>query len=593
MLGDAPAPPPPSPSADAAAVVDAHHHPQSVDWSEAYGAQALDGPRLAALRLALQSNDEDAAQEAAFTLGRRAPVESFGSVLGVLPERLLREFARGAAGRTAEAQPAQMPTPFATMLTWPHPPLEVVSWAARAHATVPGFAAPMHRALLASDRLDDQIAGARLIHAPNVPIAIDLIGGLRPLPMALAFAAVAARGSTVPDAWSEWIRGVSVRLAASPRAWAQTWLALVSSAPLTDPGVRAAFLGTADVVLTVSTGEAAVDASFRCEAARHYDLLTGTTARIDACAADSHRWRSLVAKARFLVRRPNDPGAGVALLQLAREAQGDARVLEAVATASVALAPGLARPTLMLLAGSTDPGVLAALLDGLTLHVQHARTIPTSQRERMLRAPFQLDETAAVEARQSAIALARALAVTIPTAPSTLRAMQLATNPDASIAPQATVTTTASRGAILVLHTTAGEVRIALDGTHSPDAVALITEAAQAGRYNGTTFHRVVPGFVAQGGDPRGDGYGGMQRAVPTELSGERFVRGAVGVPLAGLDTGGMQLFVVSADAPHLDARYPWVGHVVSGMEVIDEMIEGDRIDRAEVVRGDETGDAR
>ncbi len=129
-----------------------------------------------------------------------------------------------------------------------------------------------------------------------------------------------------------------------------------------------------------------------------------------------------------------------------------------------------------------------------------------------------------------------------------------------------------------------GLVVIELTEDAAPQAAGVVIEAAQGGRYNGTTFHRVVPGFVAQGGDPRGDGYGGTSRIVPTELSGMTFDRGSVGIALAGLDTGGMQFFIVTADAPHLDARYPWIGRVVEGMEIVDELMEGDVIERAEFI---------
>jgi cyclophilin family peptidyl-prolyl cis-trans isomerase len=115
-------------------------------------------------------------------------------------------------------------------------------------------------------------------------------------------------------------------------------------------------------------------------------------------------------------------------------------------------------------------------------------------------------------------------------------------------------------------------------------AVQAVTSAARAHRYDGLIFHRVVPGFVVQGLDPRGDGYGGTDSPVVTELSNRRFDRGTIGIPLAGLDTGGIQLFFVTADAPHLDGRYPWVGTVVRGAELLDGILPYDRIIRAEVV---------
>jgi cyclophilin family peptidyl-prolyl cis-trans isomerase len=224
------------------------------------------------------------------------------------------------------------------------------------------------------------------------------------------------------------------------------------------------------------------------------------------------------------------------------------------------------------------------LLEALALHVQHARTLPSSLREQLVRAPFGLDEAQSLEARQQALALARALNLPAPPGVSIVRAMQTAMQPDASVTPARSPHESNTFVGKLVVNTRAGRVVIAITENAAPEAARVVVEAAQGGRYNGTTFHRVVPGFVAQGGDPRGDGYGGTNNIVPTELSGMRFDRGAVGIALAGLDTGGMQFFVMTADAPHLDARYPWIGRVVEGMEVVDELMAGDVIERVEFI---------
>ena len=94
----------------------------------------------------------------------------------------------------------------------------------------------------------------------------------------------------------------------------------------------------------------------------------------------------------------------------------------------------------------------------------------------------------------------------------------------------------------------------------------------------------MVPAFVAQGGDPRGDGYGGTDQITVTQVGAAPFQRGAVGIALAGPDTGGMQFFVMLADAPHLDGRYPYIGRVVEGMSVADRWMIGDTLQRVEFV---------
>ncbi|TPV92880.1 MAG: peptidylprolyl isomerase [Myxococcales bacterium FL481] len=137
----------------------------------------------------------------------------------------------------------------------------------------------------------------------------------------------------------------------------------------------------------------------------------------------------------------------------------------------------------------------------------------------------------------------------------------------------------------LSIATDHGDFRISFVGVDAPQNQANLVQLAAAGFFEGTTWHRVVPGFVTQGGDPRGDGYGGPGRTVPCELSNLTFGRGAVGMALAGRDTGGSQFFITHAAAPHLDGRYTLVGHVDEGMPVVDRLLVGDVIHRVEVVR--------
>src|SRR5262249_60349696 len=92
----------------------------------------------------------------------------------------------------------------------------------------------------------------------------------------------------------------------------------------------------------------------------------------------------------------------------------------------------------------------------------------------------------------------------------------------------------------------------------------------------GLTSHRVVPDFVVQGGAPRGDGEGGPGFTLRCEVSPRSYLRGTVGMALAGKDTGGSQVFVTLSPQPHLDGRYTIIGTVVSGMEALDGVEEGD-----------------
>jgi cyclophilin family peptidyl-prolyl cis-trans isomerase len=137
----------------------------------------------------------------------------------------------------------------------------------------------------------------------------------------------------------------------------------------------------------------------------------------------------------------------------------------------------------------------------------------------------------------------------------------------------------------LRVHTSAGAFTIAFAGVEAPLNLANLIGLVEDDYFSDLGFHRIVPGFVVQGGDPRGDGYGGPGWLVPCEWSNLRYERGTVGIALAGKDTGGSQFFVTQTPQPHLDGRYTVVGHVDEvGMSVVDQLLPGDRIDRIEVV---------
>jgi cyclophilin family peptidyl-prolyl cis-trans isomerase len=141
------------------------------------------------------------------------------------------------------------------------------------------------------------------------------------------------------------------------------------------------------------------------------------------------------------------------------------------------------------------------------------------------------------------------------------------------------------RGATgVVIVTDAGEIEVSFDGAPAPIAQAVFVDLAANGFYEGLTFHRVVPAFVVQGGDPRGDGYGGPGFVMPCERSNVRYERGTVGIALAGKDTGGSQFFIAHNREPRLDARYTIIGSVTRGIDVVDGILPYDVIERIEVL---------
>jgi len=131
-----------------------------------------------------------------------------------------------------------------------------------------------------------------------------------------------------------------------------------------------------------------------------------------------------------------------------------------------------------------------------------------------------------------------------------------------------------------------GRIEIHLNIVEAPLASAAFLDLARRGFFNGLTFHRVVPNFVIQGGDPRGDGNGGPGYTLRCEIGERPYGRGTVGIALSGKDTGGSQLFITHTPTPHLDGRYTVLGWVASGMEVVDKIRSGDTIDKVEVWKG-------
>jgi cyclophilin family peptidyl-prolyl cis-trans isomerase len=133
----------------------------------------------------------------------------------------------------------------------------------------------------------------------------------------------------------------------------------------------------------------------------------------------------------------------------------------------------------------------------------------------------------------------------------------------------------------LDLDTDAGPLTITLDPAFAPNAVARVVGLARAGFYDGIAIHRVVPGFVAQFGDPSGDGYGGDGKPpLRCETSPLPFLDGSVGVALSGRDSGSSQLFVTLGRYPHLDGQYALLGQAGPGW---DKVTAGDRIVHARV----------
>ena len=138
-----------------------------------------------------------------------------------------------------------------------------------------------------------------------------------------------------------------------------------------------------------------------------------------------------------------------------------------------------------------------------------------------------------------------------------------------------------SKGYSAVVETNRGSFTIDLLTDTAPATVNNFVFLAREGFYDGTTFHRVIPGFVAQGGDPTGTGRGGPGYRFQDELSDVPFAEGIVGMANAGPNTNGSQFYIMLGDAQHLTGRYTAFGRITEGMDVVQSLRprnpEGDR----------------
>ncbi|HAR20892.1 MAG TPA: peptidyl-prolyl cis-trans isomerase [Cytophagales bacterium] len=127
-----------------------------------------------------------------------------------------------------------------------------------------------------------------------------------------------------------------------------------------------------------------------------------------------------------------------------------------------------------------------------------------------------------------------------------------------------------------------GTLKVEFFDKDAPIAVANFVKLSKSGFYDGLTFHRVIPGFVVQGGCPRGDGRGGPGYQIKCELDGQNqyHEQGVLSMAHAGRDTGGSQFFIVLSreQTAHLDRRHTCFGKVYEGLDIIEQLRQGDKI---------------
>ncbi len=123
------------------------------------------------------------------------------------------------------------------------------------------------------------------------------------------------------------------------------------------------------------------------------------------------------------------------------------------------------------------------------------------------------------------------------------------------------------------------EIRLEFYPDDAPKTVENWVGLARKGFYDGLAFHRVVPDFVVQGGDPKGNGTGGPGYSVKAEFNTQKHLRGTVAMARSqDPDSAGCQFYICYGPTPHLDGQYTVFGRVVSGMEHVDRIKQGDRM---------------
>ncbi|MEB3297873.1 MAG: peptidylprolyl isomerase [Candidatus Sericytochromatia bacterium] len=137
-----------------------------------------------------------------------------------------------------------------------------------------------------------------------------------------------------------------------------------------------------------------------------------------------------------------------------------------------------------------------------------------------------------------------------------------------------------------IIHTTAGPIHLDLHAEAAPATVENFVTLVRKGYYDGLTFHRVIPGFVSQGGCPEGTGRGGPGYTIKCETAGNphKHVPGALSMAHAGKDTGGSQFFLVHEAQPHLDGVHTVFGQVTEGLDLVRAMKGGDVMTKVEIL---------
>jgi cyclophilin family peptidyl-prolyl cis-trans isomerase/HEAT repeat protein len=390
--------------------------------------------------------------------------------------------------------------------------------------------APAMRRLITAQRVDQNLqleaitALGRLRDPGAVELLIDLVSAEWPSVRAAALGALAR---TDVDTFISAISGLEPDSHWSVRASLATTLGELAreraEAPLT------LMLNDSDQRVLPSV----LDALTKIGAAKASEILL---ARLKA---DDPVVRAAAARGLATIKAPN---AAAALAEAFKTGQRDGLYVARTAAidALTALDPGAARPVLTSALADRDWAVRVRAAENLK----------------------KLDRNADVSSIRPAAS---------PSAP------ELAIG-DAMISPQYSPQA--------YIDTSKGTIQFELAVLDAPRTVANFMSLVRKNYFRGVQLHRVVPDFVVQDGDPRGDGQGGPGYTIRDEINQRPYLRGTVGMALDWADTGGSQFFITHSPQPHLDARYTVFGQVVSGMDIVDRLQQWDTIERIRVWDG-------
>ncbi len=328
----------------------------------------------------------------------------------------------------------------------------------------------------------------------------------------------------------------------------------------------------------------AATAAIRCAAADARDRSANALLETPQCAVGLEvEWRSRFRTASLAAELAGDhteSAAGLLLFKALHDP--DPRVRSAAAgSASLAFAP-----VLIALLDDSDPYVVGSAASTLAKDPQAARAALSPATRAAARFSLPPGPSAGDPRADTLSALGTLFAASHEHAAADSSATPPASAnsraPVPAIVPEAALGRPGSgpRAHTLILTTSAGELRVHLfaDDGEAPLTSVALSMLANRGFYDGLSFHRVVPDFVAQGGDPLGDGEGGPGFALPDEHTALHFTRGTLGIATSGPETGGSQFFLCHGAQPHLDGRYTIAGQLEGGEDVLDALQVGDVI---------------